>query len=56
MARLNRKNTKAAIVKLLKENEQTMPLSVRHIATEKALLEVAKELELDIKPEDYKTV
>lgn len=54
MARLNKKSTKDTIVRLLKENQLTQEDIVRHNATEKALLQVANELELDIKPEDYK--
>jgi hypothetical protein len=54
MARLNKKSTKAAIVKLLIENEIDKRDYDSAEYAERALIKLAKELELDIKPEDYK--
>lgn len=54
MARLNKKSTKAAIVKLLKENESDHWSNLDRVAVEEYLLKLAQELELDIKPEDYR--
>lgn len=60
MARLNRKSTKAAIVKLLKKAEDDRGRLYSFGSDEQiesvqfTLLTLAKELELDIQPEEYK--
>lgn len=64
MARLTPESTKAAIVKLLKKEEPIFKRELGNaVDTYKdgywdgrriALLELAKELDLPIKPEDYK--
>jgi hypothetical protein len=54
MARLNKKSTKAAIVKLLKHNADQINTPIKIFSAEDYLLELAKDLELGIKPEDYK--
>ncbi|WP_026463507.1 hypothetical protein [Adhaeribacter aquaticus] len=59
MARLNKKSTKNAIVKLLKETRidhvRSGPAAEEYYQGAEAYLrKVAVELEIEIKPEDYK--
>lgn len=57
MPRLNIKSTKAAFVKLLKDTEEDKAsggMSDKVLYAQCVLMALAKELEIEIKPEDYK--
>lgn len=60
MARLNKKSTKAAFVKELKNlefaNSTAKANGYVYAIAQDFLLKVAKELEIEIKPEDYKAL